>query len=422
MDTTRLRVLFAISDTGGGHRSAALAIKAALEQVAPDRIECHIVDMLTTTGVPLVRNAPDLYEQLRARWLPVFDLAFQLTDGQRRMDTLTWMLYFSAHHRILEVLENTRPHMVVSVHPLANRFIANTRRVYRLSFHFITVVTDLVSLHASWADPQAELCIVPTEEAIGRIDMPADKVVRTGFPVHPKFATYAADKKESRRRLNLPEDRFTVLLTSGGVDSPELRTLVTELDRRYPDEHFLIVTGKNAELKAALEKLVPNPHMHIYGFVNNMEELMGASDIVITKAGPGTLMEALVIGRPVIVTEAIGMQEHGNIDFVLNHELGAFCPSNDRIYPAIAELMKPEVYEATIGRLNNAVPRDGALDIARLLLQRLQIAPPVRSRFGLPALFDLRRLGRHLRMARQRMRIIPRIKGKQLRQRSRRNR
>jgi hypothetical protein len=122
---------------------------------------------------------------------------------------------------------------------------------------------------------------------------------------------------------------------------------------------------------------------------------MAASDIIVTKAGPGTLMEVLVMRRPVIVTEAVGMQEQGNIDFVLNHELGAFCPTIDRIAPAIDELMQPETYAATVARLRDAVPSDGAVQIARILLEQLHMAPPVRRRrrLRLPSISALRRLG-----------------------------
>jgi hypothetical protein len=131
-----------------------------------------------------------------------------------------------------------------------------------------------------------------------------------------------------------------------------------------------------------------------------MEELMGASDLVITKAGPGTLMEALVLGRPVIVTEAIGMQERGNIDFVLNHELGVFCPTIDRLIPTVADLMDPTTYAATVARLADAVPRDGATAIAQLLIDRLKLAPPVRTRrLRLPSVADLRRLGTQFRLS-----------------------
>ncbi|HMP38743.1 MAG TPA: glycosyltransferase [Roseiflexaceae bacterium] len=390
------RILFAISDTGGGHRSGAVAIQAAIEQLAGAGVACYIVDMLTSTGVPIVRDAPNLYDQLSTRWLPVFDVLYQATDGKRRVDVLTQVVYLGAHRNIVRVLEEVRPNLVVSVHPLSNRLIASARRTYRLSFRFITVVTDLVSLHAAWADPEAELCIVPTHEAYERQrsrGLADEKLIATGFPVHPKFASYSGTQHQARQQLGLDASAFTVLLTSGGVGSGNMDELVDALVAAYPAVQLLVVTGRNAALRTELEARGFGPLVRIYGFVDNMEALMAAADIVVTKAGPGTLMEALVMRRPVIVTQAVGMQERGNIDFVLNHELGAFCPTVERIVSSVADLMQPETYAATVERLAGAVPRDGATEIARVLLEQLHLAPPpIKPRLRLPGMAMLHRL------------------------------
>jgi len=396
-------ILFGISDTGGGHRTGAVAIDAALDGLVGSGAKRHIVDILASTGIPLVRDAPELYDQLSTRWLPIYDLMFQLTDGRYRVDALTQFVYLSAHRNIVRVLEATRPDLVVSVHPLVNRLIGNARRTYKLSFRFVTVVTDLVTVHAAWADPDAELCIVPTQEAYDLFcarGFPPEKLVQAGFPVHPKFATYAGTRREARAQLGIDLDPFTLLVTSGGVGSGQLRELVLDLDRAYPKLQLMVVTGKNATLRQELLALGLRPGIHIYGFVDNMEQLMAASDIIITKAGPGTLMEAMAMRRPVIVTEAVGMQERGNIDFVLNHELGFFCPTRDRIVPAIADLMDAQNYAATVARLADAVPRQGAQQIAQILLDQLQLAPPPRKRrLRLPHVAELRQLSaRRLRL------------------------
>jgi len=238
--------------------------------------------------------------------------------------------------------------------------------------------------------------------------MPEGKLLRSGFPVHPKFTAYTRSKQEARTALGIAVEPFTVLVTSGGVGAGNLRELVIELERAYPEQQFLVVTGKNAALRQELQALGLGANVRIYGFVDNMEELMAASDVIVTKAGPGTLMEALVMRRPVIVTQAVGMQERGNIDFVLNHELGAFCPTIDRIIPAIAELMNPETYAATVTRLADAVPRDGAVQIARILLEQLQMAPPrPQRRIRLPSITDLRQIStqRLRRLSTQRLRL-----------------
>src|SRR6266496_4331210 len=106
-------ILFGISDTGGGHRSGAVAIDAALEQLCGANTQRHFADILASTGVPLIRDAPDLYDQLSTRWLPFYDLMFQLTDGRYRIDALTQFVYLSAHRNIVRVLEATRPDLVV---------------------------------------------------------------------------------------------------------------------------------------------------------------------------------------------------------------------------------------------------------------------------------------------------------------------
>jgi UDP-N-acetylglucosamine:LPS N-acetylglucosamine transferase len=370
-------ILFAISDTGGGHRAAALAIVAALEQLAGPAINCRIVDLLVHSGVPFFRTLPDRYYDLSTRLLPLNNLVFELTDGPRRVGTIMQMVSLSADPNIRQVLEQSRPSLVVSLHPLASRLIGNARRTYRLPFRLVTVVTELVRLHAAWADPQADLCVVPTAEAYRRLQqrgIPTRQLVCTGFPVHPKFGAYNRTRQEARRALGIAQAPFTVLVASGAAGAGNMRELVIALDRAYPQQQFLVVTGKNAALRAELDTLGLNGNMRIYGFADNMEVLMAASDCIVTKAGPGTLMEALAMRRPVIITQAVGAQEQGTIDFVLNHELGVFCPTSDQIIPALAELIDPAIYAATAARLAAVAPNSGASQIARILLD--QPAPP----------------------------------------------
>lgn len=410
------RVLFAISDTGGGHRSAAVAISAALQEASGDTVACEMLDVLQATGVPGVRNAPNLYDQLSTRWLPLYDLTFQLTNGVRRVDVISRLVYLQARRNITQALQSFCPELVVVTHPLVHRLVCAARRTYRLPFHIITVVTDLVTLHASWTHPGVDLCLLPTDEAYAlmhRRGMHPERMQRTGFPVHPKFARYECTQVEARRELGLAEDRFTVLVTSGGVGSGRMDELVLELERVYPEKQVLVVTGKNRTLYQDVSARRRSSHTHVYGFVQNMEALMAASDIVMTKAGPGTLMEALVMRRPVIITEAVGAQERGNIDFVLNYELGRFCPTIERIVDAISELTDPEHYASTTARLAEAAPRNGADQIATILLDHLAQSEVRHQRARRRLRFiPVRTWGRALRRIGQHGRFSPRALGR----------
>lgn len=372
--TQTARVLFSISDTGGGHRSAAIAIDAALQDALGEQFSSEIVDIMQVSRFPLARNAPELYDELSTRWLPYYDAIFRLTNDTRTIDAMSMFVNRVSGHHVARTLRQVQPHLVVVTHPLTQRLVTRARQRYRLPFRIVTVVTDLVTLHASWNCTEVDQCLLPTDEAhalMRQRGMPAERMVRTGFPVHPKFMRHDLPRSEARRQLNL-EDRSTILLTGGGVGSGSVQELVPALEQAHPEKQLLVVTGKNQTLYRELRAEHRSSHTHIYGFVQNMEALMAASDVVVTKAGPGTLMEALVMRRPVIVTEAVGMQEQGNIDFVVDHKLGLFCPTPQRIVEAIYNLTTPERYQDTVDNLVDAVPRDGSAQIARLLLQHLR--------------------------------------------------
>lgn len=374
MSSGPVDVLFAISDTGGGHRSAAVAISAALDEASEGRLSWSIADILRLTEFPVVSSAPSLYDQLSTRWLRLYDLTFQLTNGPRRVDMLSRLVLITARRNISRLLVETQPRVVVVTHPLVHRFVVAARQARKLPFRVITVVTDLVTLHASWAYPGVDLTLVPTDEAyelMYRRGIRPSRMQRTWFPVHPKFAHYNLSTADSRAALGVDIDRPSILLTSGGVGSGRLLELVAEMERAFPSHQLFVVTGKNRAMFEELQRGPRSPHSRIFGFVDNMEQLMAASDLVITKAGPGTLMEALVMRKPVIITEAVGMQERGNIDFVLNYELGMYCPTNERIIEAVRDLEEPERYAATLDHLVHAVPRDGSSQIARVVMEHL---------------------------------------------------
>ncbi|HMQ35802.1 MAG TPA: glycosyltransferase, partial [Chloroflexaceae bacterium] len=303
-------------------------------------------------------------------------LTYQLTNTTRTVDVVSRLVFLTARRNLVRALEARRPRLVVSTHPLVHRLVVWAKRSRRMPFRVITCVTDLVSLHASWTYPGVDLALVPTDEAFElmyRRGMSPSQMRRTGFPVHPKFAAYTATQAEARQSLGLAAEGFTILLTAGGVGSGRLGELVVELERAFPSCQLLVITGKNRAIYDELRRGRRGAGTRIFGFVDNMEALMAASDTVVTKAGPGTLMEALVMRKPVAVTEAVGMQEQGNIDFVLNNELGLFCPTNERIVGAVRELQDSRRYADTVRRLEGAVPRDGSAQIARTIVEQLSL-------------------------------------------------
>ena len=369
-------ILFVISDTGGGHRSAAEAMIEAVRRIDGDRARCSITDLLRETEVPLVRSAPEIYGYCSTRQVWLHDLFFRFTNEPQRLDMLSKVVYSKARENIKRVLRENRPDLVVVAHPLALRLMCAARREMRAQFPLITVVTDLATIHASWACNESDLYLVPTREAHQALmdhGIPEYKLLYTGFPVHPKFFDSQESQSVVRRKLEIDAGKKTLLLTSGGAGGGKVRELVETIESQRPDWQLLVVTGNNRELYNTLKnRNGAYPLTHLYGFARNMERLMIAADVVATKAGPGTIMEARALRRPLVVTGAVGLQETGNIDYVSKNRYGLFAPDAASLVKALDSLGTSQGVPIQT-QLENVVD-NGSNRIAGVILEKMQWA------------------------------------------------
>ena len=189
---------------------------------------------------------------------------------------------------------------------------------------FATVVTDLTSCHPTWFHPGVDACFVPTEEVAKqarRRGLKERQIVMHGLPIRPVFASALPPKPALRKRLGLAPDGNVVLLVGGGEGMGLLEPTAAALAARLPaSAQVVVVCGRNAALAARLTAKAPSYacKLVVKGFVSNMDQLMGAADVVITKAGPGTIAEALIRGVPLMLNGAIPCQEEGNVPFVVD--------------------------------------------------------------------------------------------------------
>ncbi len=374
MAITPIKIMFAISDTGGGHRSAAASIIAALDKEL--NIQSTIVDFLRTTNLPGLRKAPEIYDYCSRNHLWLNNLFFKKTNSIRRINALTKIVYSQSQYSLKRAITATQPDAVVAVHPLVIGLLQQTRKQSQATWPIIAVITDLVTIHASWATPGADVYLVPTPEAFQALiqyGIPYSQILYTGFPVHPKFAKNTLSKARACDELGIKKDIFTVLLTGGGVGAGNMGDWVHALQNRCPDKQILVITGNNKTLYNELNSR--NSHtdqLHVYGFVNNMETLMAASDVIVSKAGPGTLMEGVTMKKPLIVTEAIGMQETGNIDFINKYQLGYHCSNPIEACTRINQIAN----SAACGSLTYEEPilTNGSQNIADIILDTTKTA------------------------------------------------
>lgn len=339
------RVIFLMSDTGGGHRAAGRAIEAALKSLYPDEYETFYVDVFREYTPAPMKYAPEIYPRWVKHSIKTYGWYFQFFDQLMQLplarSTLPTLV---AEDAVRKLVTDYEPDIIVVLHGAFSRFVVGARSRLRFNVPILTVITDLAKPHVAWYHPRVDRCLVPCEAAYARgikLGVPASKMRLVGHPAHPKFSNYKGTKQESRATLNWKPDVPAIMLLGGGDGMGDIQAVAAAINEQALDIQLGIVCGHNAELQEELEQVQWNQTTHLYGFVNNVEVMMRAADVLITKAGPGTIAEAAISGTPMILYDAIPYQESPNIDFVVANNGGIFEPSPEAIATRLAEWLRP---------------------------------------------------------------------------------
>ncbi|HZO95582.1 MAG TPA: glycosyltransferase [Candidatus Baltobacteraceae bacterium] len=374
------RVLFLISDTGGGHRAGAQAIGAALDEIeGATRYEWRIDDIATHCTFPLSKLGPAYSAALRYA-PPIYGALYHATNGRRRYRTMVRFCEPLYRERLRDVFRQYKPDVIVSVHPLLNHAALRARADAGMQdVPIVTVITDLGRVHEGWLLPEADLTVVPAREVYQRAierGVPPERLRLLGHPIHPRFEDVSASKSEIRKKLGLPQDQTIALLMAGGEGGGKLLPTTLGLAKAGLDYHLVVVTGRNAALKAKLQEIAPSlpTPMTVLGFRNDVPELMRAADLLVTKAGPGTIAEASVAEVPVVVYDYVPGQERGNLDYVRTNGIGVVALSTAEVVQSVRRIVQNQERLAKMRAQQTAVaPRGSSRRIAELIAQMSRI-------------------------------------------------
>jgi 1,2-diacylglycerol 3-beta-galactosyltransferase len=363
-------ILFLIADTGAGHRSAANAIRNALILIAQKEQEEWLAQQHMATEEQMVGEpAPlgyrieivDVFEEysrfpLREtvklygpaiRYRPkLYGRVYHLSNTAQRFAAMETVSTPLIRNGLLRLITSVKPDVIVSVHPLLNHVMIRALQTVDIHIPFITVVTDLVSAHHAWFAQGADAYIVPTEYASDvalQQGIEPEHVHILGMPIDPKFTQAPESKLELQRKLGLETGLPVVLLVGGGEGAMGLRSAVHAISQARLSVQLLIITGRNKRLYVQLQRERSSLHLpaRVFGFVQNMPEMMHASDVIVTKAGPGTICEALACNLPIILSGYVPGQEEGNVTYVEQNNVGILAYDSVELINILRRLLKP---------------------------------------------------------------------------------
>jgi 1,2-diacylglycerol 3-beta-galactosyltransferase len=345
-------LLFLLADTGGGHRSAARALSQALDQVCPGRFAPVFCDPLAGPGsARLVRIITRLYGPVIriAPWL--WGSAYHAANSRPAMWLLRRTLLRLASRPAAEAARAVRPAAIVSFHALTGPAAVFARDRAAPGAAVVTVVTDLTRAHTAWRYPGADVITglpralrgVASERspAGGALPVTAGLPVTRGFWGGPLVH---GERAIVRRSLGLDTGRFLVLLTGGGEGSGGIGRRARAILRRFGDVDLVAVCGRNQRLKRRLDRLAPRyqGRLAVTGFIGDMADWLRCCDVVVTKAGPGTIAEAACCGAAMLLTTHVPGQEAGNAELVIGAGAGRQARGVRRLLAEIGRLKRDQ--------------------------------------------------------------------------------
>jgi 1,2-diacylglycerol 3-beta-galactosyltransferase len=141
---------------------------------------------------------------------------------------------------------------------------------------------------------------------------------------------------------------------------------------------LVIVTGRNQTLQQQMENYPWQIPARVYGFTRQMPDFMRAADVLITKAGPGTISEAFIAGLPIILYSKMPGQEDGNVAYVVDEGAGVWAPRPEKVVETLRGwLADPAARQAVAANALRLARPDAARRIARLLVEKVGL--PVKS-------------------------------------------
>jgi 1,2-diacylglycerol 3-beta-galactosyltransferase len=384
------RVLeFFYFDAGGGHRSAA----TALRQVIADRFPHWRVEMVNLqellrpvdplfrwTGIP----SQDFYNGVLKRGWTYGSLAM-LRGLQKGIKAYAPQM----EELLRQHWRNTRPDLVVSVIPNFNGPMFRALRCVHSDVPYVTVMTDLADCPPHfWQERQNQYIVCGSDQAVEQaraIGYPPGRIVQvSGMILKPDF--YRADGKDraaERARLGLEPDLPTALIMFGGNGSKQSLKIVERMARLDFSLQSIVLCGHNKELQEKLQKW---KSCHAVGFTDRVRDYMLLADFFIGKPGPGSISEALQCGLPVLVegNRRTMVQERYNTCWVETRELGIVVKSFREIGTAVRSLFENgflERFQRNARRLRN----QAVFEIPGIFEQIMTASAGLPSDVGIPA-------------------------------------
>jgi processive 1,2-diacylglycerol beta-glucosyltransferase len=278
--------------------------------------------------------------------------------------------------KFIEFIKSEKPDVVVSTHFVPSEIVSGLKDSGEFKGKLVNVVTDFIS-HSFWMARSSDYfigAIQRTKNDLLSRGVAEDKIKIFGIPCDPIFSI-SKGKEMLIKKLGIEPGLFNVLIMSGGFGTGPMKEIISEINGMAPEirdkMQLIAICGKNEALFQELGKISASLKVKVkpFGYMNNVDEFMEVSDIIVTKPGGLTISEALSKTLPMIIVQPILGQETRNCKILTGYGTAVKAKNTKEVCGYIKEFAtSPERMIGTRTRIGLLRYPDAAKDIASFVL------------------------------------------------------
>ena len=354
---------------GAAHARAAAALRQAFRDLRPS-VHAEVVDTLPHCAA-WFRAYYNSYVIPLAIW-PGLWRWIESKQSQSESTGPNW-LYRRGAQPLFRFLRDYAADVVIATEVGACELAALCKREGHANFLLVGV--ELMDFNRAWVQPEVDLFLTTHPDLAAELvsaGAPASKVVTTGQPIHPAFASLPS-RAVAREKLGVKADAVQILLSLGsqGFGTPE--RILKEILKVRADLEVVLLAGRNRRIEKRLKERCKHlPQVRVLGWVDNIQEWMVASDLMISKPGGGTLMEGFACGLPMLAFDPLPGNEERTCRWIEKWGAGIWIKKPGDLALTIASLLtSPSKLDGLRNRVRELArphsARDGALAVMKLL-------------------------------------------------------
>lgn len=371
------KILILYGSYGGGHKSAANAIKQHIENNYKEK-QVEMIDCVEYISKIINKITTGAYNQMAKKapwaWKKVYfnsekGLLSKISNGTNALMS----------KKLYKLIRKENPDIIISTHPFATQMTGRLKRKGKIKCKISTILTDF-EIHNQWLQENEYInnyfvAHSGMKESMIKKGINPSKIFVTGIPMSERFLENF-DRQEILKEFGLEENKTTILFFGGGemgLGKDKTCEILKTLVEEFPNVQTVAISGKNEVMQQAFNKIVndsnSNNRVKILDYTKKVPELMSVSNLVITKPGGLTTTESLASGLPMIIINPIPGQEEQNAEFLEKRKVGVWLKKEDNVKEVLQSVINSkEKLEEMKKNIQGLANKRSTHDICEIIL------------------------------------------------------